>query len=162
MTAQNRPHAPVPSQAIDAHRGLGATDIEVRVRYTDCDPMGVAHHSVYPVWLEIARTELLRQVGLPYRQLETRGVLFVVARLSVRYRRPARYDDLLRVCVWQTPAANGQSRVKVEHEYEVHHGPTLLATAATTLVCVDRQGRPQTIPPSVFGPEVSAAVDGVK
>ena len=116
--------------------------VAVRVRYAECDPMSVAHHSVYPVWLELARTELLRRNGFAYRDLEARGVLFVVARLNLRYHKPARYDDLLAIRVWVKPSAG----VKVEHEYEIRRGDELLATAQTTLVCVDRAGKLQPAP----------------
>ena len=126
------------------------TQVELRVRYTDCDPMGVAHHSVYPVWLEIARGELLRRHGTPYSELEQQGVLFVVARMSIRYRQPARYDDLLCVNIWE-PAEAKRRLVKVDHTYEILRDHDLLATAETTLVCVDRQGNPQAIPPGSIG-----------
>ena len=66
--------------------------IEVRARYPECDPMGVVHHTVYPVWFEMGRTELLRSVGGSYRDLEEAGALLAVTRLEVRYRAPARYD----------------------------------------------------------------------
>ena len=124
--------------------------VEMRVRYTDCDPMGLAHHSVYPVWLEIARGELLRHHGTPYSRLEQQGVLFVMARLAIRYRQPARYDDLLCIHVWE-PAPDKRRSVKVDHAYKILHGQELLATAETTLVCVDRQGNPQRIPPGAIG-----------
>lgn len=118
------------------------TTIQVRVRYAECDPMNVAHHSVYPVWFEQARTELLREQGEAYRQLEAAGVFFVVARLNLRYRKPARYDDELSVRVVARPSAG----VKVEHDYEVRRGDELLTTGSSTLVCVDRDGRLRPIP----------------
>lgn len=126
---------------------VAQAQVEVRVRYHECDPMGVAHHAVYPVWLEIARTELLRERGLAYRACEERGIFFVVARMSLRYRRPARYDDLLRVVVRARPSAG----VKVEHDYEILRGDESLTTASTTLVCVDRDGRLMPIPPGIVG-----------
>lgn len=125
-------------------------EIELRVRYSECDSMGVAHHSTYPVWLEIARTELLRQTGRPYEQLERQGVLFVVAKLSVRYKRPAKYDQLLRVTV-QGPPSTSPSQVKIDHQYEIRYESELLTTASTTLVCVDRDGKLQAIPDGIFG-----------
>ncbi len=128
---------------------MSQTQIELRVRYAECDLMNVAHHSVYPVWMEQARTELLRQRGISYRELEAKGVFFVVARMSLRYRRPAVYDDLLRVCVQAKPSAG----VKVEHSYEVYRGDELLTTAETTLVCVDRNGKLQPIPEGTLGGE---------
>lgn len=119
-----------------------ATTITVRVRYPECDPMNVAHHAVYPIWMEIARTELLREQGVAYAQIEQRGVFFVVARLSMRYKRPAHYDDLLTIHVEAMPSAG----VKLEHRYTIKRDGDLLATAETTLACVDRQGRLQPVP----------------
>lgn len=123
-------------------------EIEVRVRYPECDPAGVAHHSVFAVWLEMARTELLRRQGVPYAELTQQGIQFVVARLAVRYRRPVYYDDLLRV----KASLHDSGRAKADHDYEIHRGSELVATAQTTLVCVNAQGRPMLIPPGIMEP----------
>jgi len=123
-----------------------STTVSVRVRYPECDPMGVAHHATYPVWLEIARTELLRRQGEAYRTLEESGVFFVVARLSLRYRRPARYDDELDITVTCRPSAG----VKLEHCYAVRRGGELLATAETTLACVDGGGKLRPVPSALL------------
>tara|TARA_Y100000589_G_scaffold295274_1_gene301569 strand:+ start:3167 stop:3550 length:384 start_codon:yes stop_codon:yes gene_type:complete len=119
--------------------------IEVRARYQECDPMGVVHHTVYPVWFEMGRTELLRSVGGSYRELERSGALLAVTRLEVRYRAPARYDD---VCSLRTSLVGG-SRVKLEHEYELTRDGTTLVTGRTVLACIDREGRPQPLPESI-------------
>jgi len=110
--------------------------------------MGVAHHATYPVWLEIARTELLREQGEAYRALEEAGVYFVVARLSLRYKRPAHYDDELDITVTCGPSAG----VKLHHHYEVRRGGELLATAETTLACVDGDGRLRPVPEGLLSP----------
>jgi len=125
------------------------THVNIQVRYTECDPMNIAHHSAYPVWLEIARTQWLRDLAMPYADLQQQGILFVVARLSLRYRRPANYDDNLNVSVW-IPATDRPSSIKVIHEYEVHRNDELLATASSTLVCVDRSGSPRQIPDALI------------
>jgi acyl-CoA thioester hydrolase len=118
--------------------------------------MGGAHHASFIPWLEMARTEILRDCGVTYAQLEAAGVFLVVARLDASYRRPARYDDLLEVRATVTSA----SRVKLVHDYEVRllertdtdvsvlasQGEDSLARASTTLACVDRAGRPQHLP----------------
>ncbi|MEM8738622.1 MAG: thioesterase family protein [Planctomycetota bacterium] len=122
--------------------------VPVRVRYQECDPMNVAHHSVYPVWFEMARTELLRSFGQAYRDLEAAGVFLVVAKLSIRYRRPARYDDELEITVKSLPTAG----VKLEHHYEVRRGRELLAVADTTLACVGADGRLRPVPDSILNP----------
>lgn len=121
-------------------------EIELRVRYAECDPMNVAHHSAYPAWLEIARTEQLRRDGVAYRDLEAQGVLFVVAKMSLTYHKPAYYDDVLRVTAQTTHVG----RVKVEHTYEIWRDDAKLATAATTLACVDRDGKVRPIPEGVM------------
>ena len=126
---------------------IDSIDVEVRVRYGECDPMNVAHHSVYPIWMEMARTEMLRRRGRAYRALEEEGVHFVVARMGLRYRKPARYDDLLRVHADTLPVTG----VKVEHRYRIFRGADLLVDAETTLVCVDGSGRPIRIPPGILG-----------
>jgi len=119
-----------------------ALTLDVRVRYAECDPMNLAHHAVYPVWFEMARTELLRAQGLAYRDLEASGTYFVVARLSLRYRKPARYDDVLAV----TARLASGGRVKIEHAYEVRRHGLLLCTGQSTLVCVNAAGRPREVP----------------
>ncbi len=116
--------------------------VPIRVRYQECDPMNVAHHSAYAVWFEIARTELLRQQGAVYAQLEKEGVFFVVARLSTRFRKPAVYDDELEIEVTGHPSVG----VKIEHTYRVVRNGVLLATGETTLACVDRDGKLQPVP----------------
>jgi len=126
----------------------GMTDIirsgsmDIRVRYVDCDSMGIVHHSVYPVWLEMGRTELLRETGITYRELEDTGVLLAVIDLTVKYRRPAQYDDLLELTTEWIDAG----RVKIRHQYTLRRDDEVLATAETTLACVDREGRPQALP----------------
>ena len=126
---------------------LREISLDVRVRYVECDPMGVVHHSVYPVWLEMARTELLRRQGFAYRELEARGVYFVVARLNLRYQRPARYDDALTIHAKVEPTAG----VKIEHRYRVCRGQQLVARAESTIVCVDEDGALQRVPAELGG-----------
>jgi acyl-CoA thioester hydrolase len=126
--------------------------VQTRVRYAECDPQNVAHHSAYVIWLEMARTELLRQRGIAYRQLEAAGVLFVVVRLNIRYRRPAFYDDVLDIHVRELVEARRKSgSIKLEHTYEIVRDGELLARADTTLACVDRQGKLQRIPEGSLG-----------
>ncbi len=117
-------------------------DIEIRVRYAECDPMGFVHHSRYFEYFEMGRTELLRASGRRYRDLEAAGVLFVVARIECRFRRPAVYDDLLRLNVRVTR----QTRARIDHAYRLYRDGLLLCEASSVLACVNRQGRPIPIP----------------
>ncbi len=125
-----------------------ATQLEIRVRYTECDPMGVAHHTAYPVWFEMGRTELLRGERISYRDLETQGFLIAVVKLNVQYKRPARYDDLLAL----ETSITDRGRATIDHAYQLHRDGVLLTTATTTVVCVDRDGRPQPLPEVLRGP----------
>jgi acyl-CoA thioester hydrolase len=134
---------PVPMRIRD--RG----SVRVRVRYCECDPMGVAHHASYVPWLEIGRTELLRECGVSYAELERAGVFLVIVKLDVRYRRPVKYDDMVEVRTrWV-----GGSRIKIEHEYEVvvvERGgkgvEEACAAGSTTLACVDGGGKVRELP----------------
>jgi acyl-CoA thioester hydrolase len=129
--------------------------VRLRVRYCECDPMGVVHHAAYAPWLEIARTELLRDTGVSYADLERAGTFLVITRLECSYRRPVYYDDVVEVRTTVT----GGSRVKMEHAYElvvVEDGGhaagrpripgEIVTAAATTLVCVGRDGRVMPLP----------------
>ena len=132
-----------------------AGTITIRVRYHECDPMGVAHHAVYPVWLEMGRTELLRQMferqsnagekaGLTYRHLEEQGIFLAVVSLGIKYKRPARYDDLLEI----RTRVSLHSGARVSFEYEVHTAghASALATGFTAHAAIDRRGKPRRLP----------------
>lgn len=125
--------------------------IQVRVRYAETDAMGYLHHARYLVYFEEGRTELLRLCGVRYRDMEARGVFYVVARLECRYRAPARYDDLLAL----TTTAERVTPVRVEHAYRLERDGMLLAEARSTLVAVGRDGRPCALPDDLY-----AAVSG--
>jgi acyl-CoA thioester hydrolase len=117
-------------------------DIEIRVRYAETDRMGLLHHANYLVYFEQGRTELLRTQGFTYKTMEDEGFLLVLTKAAVRYKSPARYDDVLtlRTIVTRTTA------VRIEHRYEVYRGGALIAEGETTLASVDREGRIQALP----------------
>lgn len=116
--------------------------IAVRVRYAETDRMGLLHHANFFVYFEMGRTELLRARGLSYREVEDAGYLLVIVDLGCKYKRPARYDDLLTV---KTNVAR-VTHVKIVHTYQVSRDGLLLAEGHSTLACVDRDGRPQPLP----------------
>ena len=122
---------------------IGATDAPLvgitqhRVDYSEVDQMGVVYHARYLVWLDVARTELLRSTGTSYRELEEMGLFLVVAEVTMRYRQPARYDDPIRVRTWIRERASR----RVVFGYAVEHAENgqLLATASTSLMVLDRK-----------------------
>src|SRR5204863_7893312 len=89
--------------------------LNLRVRYPECDPMGYLHHSIYLQYFEMGRVELLRQLGHSYADLERDGVFFVVARVQVTYKAPARYDEELTL----TTRVVRQTHVRIDHAYEL-------------------------------------------
>lgn len=117
-------------------------EIEIRVRYSETDAMNCVHHSRYLNYFEMGRTELFRAQGGNYRRMEELGLFFVVASVSIRYRQPARYDDLLRL---QTILVK-QGPVKLEHQYRLFRGEDLLAEGSSVLACVDSSGTVQPVP----------------
>jgi acyl-CoA thioester hydrolase len=117
-------------------------EIQIRVRYAETDRMGLLHHANYLIYFEQARTELLRAVGATYKDMEDRGYLLVLTKVEVRYRKPARYDDVLTI----RTHVERVTFVRIDHRYEVLCDGELLAEGTSTLACVDCEGRPQALP----------------
>ena len=130
---------------------ISSHTIQIIPRYCETDQAGVVHHTVYPIWFEMGRTELLRVNGLAYKNLEASGVFFVVAELTAQYKRPAYYDeilDLTTTCTRITPA-------RVEHKYELKRPETsqILTTGSSILACVDTEGKARRIPEFMYPDE---------
>lgn len=124
------------------------TSLTHRVNYSETDQMGVVYHARYLVWLDMARTEHIRCTGVSYRDIEARGILLAVSEAHVRYRQPAHYDDLVRLRCW---VRNVGSR-RVTFGYAVDHAEqgTLLATAETSLVSLDRSHQITRMPDDIL------------
>lgn len=135
------PEAPGVQGAPSARGAQCETEIEVR--YAETDQMGVVHHANYVIWFELARTRLCARSGFHYAEVERMGYLLMVTGVEVKYRRPARYGDHVRVACWSERL---QSR-GVRFGYEVRRGDDLLATGATDHVWVEAgSGRPCRLP----------------
>ena len=124
---------------------LDRDEIHVRVRYAETDRMGLLHHANYIVYFEIGRTELLRKRGFAYRDIEDAGHFLVIVDVGCKFKKPAHYDDLLTLVT----IVERITHVKIVHRYEVRRDGVLLAEGHSTLACVDREGRPQALPPSI-------------
>jgi acyl-CoA thioester hydrolase len=123
----------------------------IQVRYAETDAMGVAHHANYPVWFEVGRTDLMRALRLPYREVEARGLYLMLSGLSVHYRRAARYDDQLTL---ETQVGEVRSR-RLTFDYRLTRAapdgePELLATGTTEHVGTDHQYRVVRLPDDVL------------
>jgi len=139
---------------------------QVTVRYAETDMMGVVYHANYLPWLEIGRTTLLREYGLPYRALEEMGYRLPVLEISAKYLRPAVYDDTLTIIT----TMREKPILRLVLDYEVRRGGTpsdecanakgeLLATARSVHAFIDKEGRPIR-PPPLFVEKMNAAFGG--
>lgn len=119
-------------------------EFKVRVRYSETDQMGVVYHGNYAQYFEMGRVEWLRNIGISYKWMEENGVMLPVVSLSMNYKKPARYDDLITV----KTIFKSQSSVKIEFDYEIYNEQgELLTIAHSVLVFVDmKTGRPMTPP----------------
>jgi len=116
--------------------------IELRVKYCECDPMGYVHHSRYFQYFEMGRTELLRSWGIRYRDLEDAGAYFAVFKAKCKYLLPLRYDDVFQV----ETTIKRMTRARIDHTYRIRREGRTVAEAATTLACVDGDGKIIPIP----------------
>ncbi len=126
-----------------------------RVRFAETDQMGIVHHSVHAVWLEAARVEWLRALGLSYRDLEDAGVSLAVSELQVRYQHAARFDDLLGITARLTESRS--RRLKFSYTISRAQDGQTIGTAQTVHVPVDRTGRAIRLPG-----EWLAALEGLR
>ncbi len=119
-------------------------EIEFRVRYGETDQMGVVYHGNYAQYFEIGRVEWLRKFGVSYKQMEENGIMLPVISLSIKYKKSARYDDLIKVKTQlvKIPTAT------IEFDYEIlNEQNELLATGNTSLVFMDiNRNRPTRCP----------------
>ena len=124
---------------------------QVTVRYAETDMMGIVYHANYLPWFEVARTQLLREQGFPYKQLEADGYRIPVLEVAAKYSRPAVYDDVLTI----TAFIREKPLLRIRIEYEVKRGDELLATGSSSHAFCDLNGRP-TRPPPAFAAKMAA------
>lgn len=115
------------SQPIDP-----VSQTSVRVNYSETDQMGVVYHARYLVWLDVARCEHLRRTGMTYAELERQGLRLAVGELRIRYRQPARYDDIVRVRCWVRECVS--RRVSFGYALDVPDRGISVATAETGMM----------------------------
>lgn len=119
-------------------------EIQVRVRYSETDQMGVVYHGNYVPYFEMGRVEWLRNKGVSYKSMEERGIALPIVSMNINYKKSARYDDLLTV----KTTFKSQTSVKIEFDCEIRNEVNeLLTIAHFILVFLDlKTGRP-IVPP---------------
>lgn len=122
----------------------GWYETEIRVRYAETDQMGIVHHANYLVWFEVGRSDLCRQKGFSYREMEEENSLLVVAEARLRYKSPAFYDDLITI---HTQVAEVRSR-SIRFIYKVYRAAdeTVLVEGETTHLVTDKQKKIRSLP----------------
>lgn len=124
---------------------MNQTTCQIRVRYAETDGMGVVYYGNYLTWFEVGRTDLLRQLGESYREIEENERIHLpVIEARCRYHKPARYDDLVDIVT----RASRPSRARLQFDYELSRAQdgVLLASGTTLHVAVGRDGRPCRLP----------------
>jgi acyl-CoA thioester hydrolase len=118
--------------------------INVRVRYSETDQMSVVYHGNYVPYFEMGRVEWLRNKGISYKSLEENGIALPIVSMTINFKKPARYDDLLTVIT----KFKSQSSVKIEFDCEIRNeNDELLTTAQFLLVFVDINSGKPILPP---------------
>ncbi len=130
---------------------IDSKTITIVPRYCETDQGGVVHHSVYPVWFEMGRTELLRVNNVAYKDLEAAGIFFVMAELNIRYRQPARYDEKLELWTGCTKVTAS----KIEHSYKLTRcsDSAVLAEGSSVLACTNSDGKVRRVPDFMYPAE---------
>jgi len=113
---------------------LKTTTTTLRVRYGETDKMGIVYYGNYATYLEQGRTEWLRDMGFSYKWMEDNGIHLPVVELNIKYKAPARYDDVLTI----TTSLKKIPTYRIDFIYEIHNQEgQLLLTGETSLVFVN-------------------------
>tara|TARA_B110000459_G_scaffold187957_1_gene220753 strand:+ start:14 stop:424 length:411 start_codon:yes stop_codon:yes gene_type:complete len=115
---------------------------KIRVRYAETDRMDVVYHSNYLIWFETARILMLDEIGLPYSEIEARGLFLPVLTVSAEYKSPARFDDQLEIHLFMKK----KPRARIHFDYEARRGDELLAIGHSSHGFMDRSGKGQRPP----------------
>tara|TARA_R110000850_G_scaffold190481_2_gene316560 strand:+ start:1047 stop:1448 length:402 start_codon:yes stop_codon:yes gene_type:complete len=124
------------------------SSVDYRVPYADTDQMGFVYYANFLVYFERVRNEILRDLGVPYVELEERGVILPVTEAHCDYKLPAKYDDVIQIVGW----AEIVSKTRIKCHAEVHRGDEVLATGYTIHACLSSETlRPVRVPADIVG-----------
>lgn len=123
---------------------MGSVDVDIRVRYAETDQMGVAYYANYLIWFEVGRTELCRDKGFRYKDLEELGYRLVVTEVYCKYRNSARYDEIVTVRTHLKEI--NKRRITFGYQILRKEGEELIAEGETRHICVDSNGKTKSLP----------------
>ena len=124
---------------------------QISIRYAETDMMGIVYHGNYLPWFEVGRTALLKECGLPYRELEAQGYLLPVIELGIKFHKPALYDDTVTVIT----QLRERPLLRIRLDYEVRRGDELLVTGFTVHGFINKTGEPVR-PPAAYTEKMRA------
>lgn len=119
-------------------------EIKTRVRYQETDQMGIVYYGNFFTYFEMGRTEYLRNLGLPYSELEKEQIYFPVTETHCRFRSPAHYDDVLIVQTWISELKH--ATVKFNHKVICAGDNKLIAEGFSKLACLNASRKPIPMP----------------
>ena len=125
-----------------------STTSSIEVRYAETDQMGVVHHANYPIYFEQARVDWLKTMGMHYQKMEDKGIMLPLSKLTIDYKKPARFGDILSV----KTILNTLPSASIIFDYEIRNqNNEILTLGQTILVFVDHKTRrPMRCPQSIM------------
>jgi acyl-CoA thioester hydrolase len=136
----------LPNKSVKTGKDIRYCDFPIRVRYADTDKMGIVYYGTYPIYFEIGRSEYMRELGFPYRELEEKGYNLVVVALEAKYHNSAVYDDLLVV---KTGISSLMSR-GLTFDYKIYREGVLIVDGLTKHICLNADKKPVLLPPNLL------------
>jgi acyl-CoA thioester hydrolase len=116
-------------------RSLKVAEKQMEVRYAETDQMGVVYHANYLVWMEVGRTQFIKELGFHYADMEKEGIISPVIDLQISYKKPLRYGETATVKTW----IEYYDGIRVTYGYEILTPDGEIAAIATSQhVCVKR------------------------
>lgn len=122
-------------------------EIKTRVRYQETDQMGIVYYGNFFVYFEMGRTEYLRNLGLPYSELEKEHIYFPVTEARCRFRSPAHYDNVLTIQTWVSELKH--ATVEFSHKVIREDDSILIAEGISKLACLNANRKPAPMPEKV-------------
>jgi len=123
------------------------SESQIRVRYGETDRMGYLYYGHYPEYFEVSRTDMIRSLGLSYKEIEDSGIIMPVRSLKIEYKLPALYDELLTVVSFLKTLPE----IKLDIDYEIYNPQKkIICTGNTILAFVDATSRRPRRAPAFF------------
>ncbi|WP_019954782.1 tol-pal system-associated acyl-CoA thioesterase [Yoonia vestfoldensis] len=136
---------PIHDQPQTATRAVATHRFDLRVYYEDTDLAGIVYYANYLKFIERARSEWVRELGIDQTRMKAEGQVFAVRRVEADYLSPARYDDVLHVETVMLPG----SGARLVMQQDVKRGDMVLFSAVVTIICMTSDGTVVRLPAAI-------------